>query len=318
MKTILVTGGAGFLGYNLCKRLLKEGNNVVCHDNMLTGQNENVDDLSSYSNFLFKAIDVKSNGYNPYNIYFDRLDEIYHMACPASPPEYQKDPVDTLLTIVNGTKNILEFAKYYNCKVLIASTSEVYGDPEVSPQSETYRGSVNPCGIRSCYDEGKRASESLAYDYKRMYGTNIRVSRTFNTAGPGMSLDDGRVVTNFIKQALTNSPLTVYGDGLQTRSICYVDDQIDGLTKLVKSDYSDTPVNIGNPEEVTMIDLAKEVIELTNSKSSIEYRPLPKDDPKKRCPDIALAKRVLGWEPKTSRRDGLIKTIAYAKQKMNS
>lgn len=318
MKTILVTGGAGFLGYNLCKKLLKEGNKVICHDNMITGQSDNVDELLKLSNFEFKIADVKSHGYNPHNVHFDKLDQIYHMACPASPPKYQKDPIDTTLTIVNGTKNILEFAKYHNATVLVASTSEVYGDPEVSPQREDYRGNVNCTGIRATYDEGKRVSESLAFDYKRIHNVDIRVSRTFNTAGPGMDLDDGRVVTNFVKQALTNTPLTIYGDGLQTRSICDVDDQIEGLIKLVNSNYSDTPVNIGNPNEVTMIDLAKEIIHLTNSKSKVEYKDLPQDDPKRRCPDITLAKKVLNWEPKINRKDCLIKIIDYAREKISN
>lgn len=317
MKSILVTGGAGFLGYNLCKRLLREGNRVVCHDNLSTGQSENVDELSKYGNFIFKTVDVKSSGYNPYNVYFDKIDQIYHLACPASPPKYQKDPIDTMMTMVVGTKNILEFAKYHDATVLVASTSEVYGDPEISPQIESYRGSVNPHGIRSCYDEGKRAAECLTFDYKRMYGLDIRISRTFNTYGEGMDIADGRVVTNFISQALTHSPITIYGDGSQTRSLCYVDDQIDGLIKLMNSKYSDSPVNIGNPEEITVLDLAKEIIELTNSKSEIVHRPLPSDDPKQRRPDISLAERVLDWKPKTSRKLGLIKTIEYAKRKMS-
>lgn len=316
MKTILVTGGAGFLGYNLSKRLLKEGHTVICHDNMLTGQSDNVEELSKEPNYSFKTIDIKSHGYNPYNVSFNKLDEIYHLACPASPPKYQADPIDTTMTIVNGTKNILEFAKYHKCKVLIASTSEVYGDPEVSPQDETYNGNVHTTGIRSCYDESKRVAECLSYDFKRMYGTEVRVSRTFNTYGPGMDLDDGRVVTNFIKQALTNSPITVYGDGSQTRSLCYIDDQIDGLIKLLASNYSETPVNIGNPEEITMLDLAREIINLTKSKSEIVFMPLPSDDPKKRKPDITLAKNVIGWQPKTNRTDGLLKTIEYAKSKL--
>lgn len=325
-KTILVTGCAGFIGTNLCLRLLKEGNVVIGVDNFCSGQRKNIDTLSLYENFYFEKMDVSDYGfYNDFIFNFSKaiigfdlnLDEIYHLACPASPPTYQKNPIATMITGVVGTKNVLDLAVAFKCKMLFTSTSEVYGDPEVSPQPESYRGNVNPYGIRSCYDESKRAAECLMYDYKRTKNVDIRVARIFNTSGPYMSIDDGRVVTNFIKQALNNESITIYGNGTQSRSFCYIDDQVDGLIALMNSNCWQTPINIGNTDEITMLQLATEIIELTNSRSVLEFKPLPKDDPKQRRPDISLAKRILNWEPKVSRIDGLKKTIEYFKEQLN-
>lgn len=307
MKRILITGGAGFLGSHLCTKLLNEGNEIICLDNLFTGQKRNIQHLSSNKNFEFIRHDI----IHPIDL---EIDEIYNLACPASPVHYQYDPIRTMKISVLGALNILELAKRTGAKVFQASTSEVYGDPQVHPQPETYRGAVNPIGIRACYDEGKRAAETLFFDYHRQYGINIKVVRIFNTYGPNMHLEDGRVVSNFIIQALKGENITVYGDGSQTRSFCYVSDLIDGFILLMNSDKNIRgPINIGNPREFTILDLAKKVITLTNSKSQIEYLPLPSDDPMQRQPVIDLAKKNLNWEPKVQLEEGLIKTIDYFK-----
>jgi UDP-glucuronate decarboxylase len=306
---ILVTGGAGFLGSHLCERLLELGHDVLCLDNFYTGNKNNIKDIADHPNFELIRHDVT------FPIYLE-IDGIFNLACPASPLHYQKNPVQTLKTSVHGSINMLGLAKRTGARILQASTSEIYGDPEISPQSEDYWGRVNPIGIRSCYDEGKRAAESLFFDYKRQYETDIRVARIFNTYGPRMSENDGRVVSNFIVQALLGKPLTVYGDGTQTRSFCYVDDLISGLVSLFFHEFTGTPVNLGNPQPISMLDLAKEIIELTKSSSAIHFLPLPIDDPSQRQPEISLAKKNLGWEPKCDRRDGLMKTITYFKSEL--
>ncbi len=309
-KRILVTGGAGFLGSHLSRRLIHEGHHVIAMDNLYSGSKSNIEDLLENPHFEFIEHDV----INPYDI---EVDEIYNMACPASPVHYQKDPVYTTKTSFFGALHALENAKKYNAKVLQASTSEVYGDPEVHPQPENYRGSVNPIGIRSCYDEGKRVAESLFFDYLRTYNVNIKVIRIFNTYGPSMQTNDGRVVTNFIAQALKNQDITIYGKGDQTRSFCYVDDLIDGIIKMMNSDSSfHGPVNLGNPVEFTMIELAELVIKLTESKSKLINLPLPSDDPTQRKPVIDLAVKQLEWTPKVDLKEGLIKTIDYMKSRV--
>ena len=299
MKTILVTGGAGFIGSNLCRKLLKDGyTRVICVDNLYSGRLKNIEDLfDNFGNrFIFIKTDIKNLkkefiGFN--------IDEIYNLACPASPPFYQHDPLFTLDTNYLGMKNMLELARYFGAKILQTSTSEVYGDPEIHPQPEIYRGNVNTIGIRSCYDEGKRISETLCFDYNREYGVKIKVTRIFNTYGPGMRYDDGRVISNFITQALKGEDITIYGDGSQTRSFCYVDDLVDGLIKMMNSEEGFTgPVNLGNLGEFTMLELANKVIELTGSNSKIVYLPLPQDDPTQRKPVIDLAKDKLNWQPK--------------------
>jgi len=304
-RRILVTGGAGFLGSHLCERLLQEGADVACLDNFFTGSRENIYSFLSHPRFEVIRHDVTSPLYV-------EADEIYNLACPASPIHYQRDPVETTKTSVHGAINMLDLAKRLKVPILQASTSEVYGDPDVTPQSENYCGKVNPIGPRSCYDEGKRCAETLFFDYFRQYGLRIKVARIFNTYGPRMRPDDGRVVSNFIVQALTNQPITIYGDGLQTRSFCYVDELIEGLIRLMRSDEAITgPINIGNPVEFTMIELAELVIELTGSRSELRHLPLPLDDPRQRRPDIRQAERLLDWQPVTPLRDGLVKTIAY-------
>lgn len=304
-KKVLVTGGAGFLGSHLCKRLLADGLHVLCVDNLFTGTKGNIVDLLSNPYFEFMRHDVT------FPLYVE-VDEIYNLACPASPIHYQFDPVQTTKTSVHGAINMLGLAKRVKAKILQASTSEVYGDPEVHPQREDYWGRVNPVGIRSCYDEGKRCAETLFFDYHRQHQLKIKVARIFNTYGPHMHPNDGRVVSNFIVQALKGDPITIYGDGKQTRSFCYVDDLIDGLIRLMDSpDEFTGPVNLGNPSEFTMLELAQQVIALTQSKSDLVFKPLPGDDPKQRQPDIALAKKELGWEPTVSLIEGLSKTIAY-------
>ena len=305
MKRVLVTGGAGFIGSHLCERLLNEGNEVFCMDNLETGSIRNIETFKENPLFHFIQQDV----IEPIDL---QVDEIFNFACPASPPRYQKDPVHTLKTSVLGALNLLELATNTGAMIMQASTSEVYGDPTISPQPETYWGNVNPIGPRSCYDEGKRCAETLFFDYGRQFGTKIKVIRIFNTYGPRMDPEDGRVVSNFIAQALKNEPLTVYGDGSQTRSFCYIDDLIEGIMRMMQTDESFTgPVNLGNPEEVTVLEVAKLVLELTCSKSEIEFRPLPQDDPKRRKPDITLARRTLGWEPTVKLEEGLITTIQY-------
>lgn len=319
-KTILVTGCAGFIGTNLCLRLLKEGHTVVGLDNFYSGQRKNVNMLYKHDNFVFHKIDVSDFDFaEKFNRTFKTvgLDEIYHLACPASPPTYQKNPIQTMLTCVVGTKNILDLANKHLARFLFTSTSEIYGDPEVSPQPETYCGCVNSLNKRANYDNGKRAAETLIYDYKRMFGLQVRVARLFNFFGEFMDINDGRVVTNFIEQALSNKSLTVFGDGTQTRSFGYISDCVDGLIALMNSNYHHGPVNIGNTEEIPVLVLAAEVLELTNSQSKLIFEPLPDGDPKQRRPDISLAKRVLNWEPKVSRVEGLKKTIEYFKRELN-
>lgn len=306
-KRILVTGGAGFLGSHLCEKLLNDGNDVICLDNFFTGAKDNIIHLMDNNRFEIMRHDVT------FPLYIE-VDEIYNLACPASPIHYQHDPVQTTKTSVHGAINMLGLAKRTGAKIMQASTSEVYGDPEVHPQSESYWGKVNPNGIRSCYDEGKRCAETLFFDYKRQHGLNIKVARIFNTYGPRMHPNDGRVVSNFITQALQDNPITIYGDGSQTRSFCYVDDLIEAFVLLMDtSDDFTGPVNTGNPIEFTILELAEQIIKLTNSKSKLEFKPLPQDDPTQRQPDISLAKEALGWEPKIDLQNGLIKTIEFFK-----
>lgn len=305
MKRILVTGGAGFLGSHLCERLLNEGNEVLCVDNLFTGRRSNVHHLMDNKNFEFLRHDVTFP-------LFAEVDQIYNLACPASPVHYQFDPVQTTKTSVIGAINMLGLARRLRIKILQASTSEVYGDPEVHPQPESYRGSVSTTGIRACYDEGKRCAETLFFDYHRQHKVKIKVMRIFNTYGPRMHPNDGRVVSNFIVQALKGEDITIFGDGTQTRSFCYVDDNIEGMCRLMESrDEFTGPVNIGNPGEFTMIELAELVIAMTNSKSKLKFLPLPQDDPMQRQPIIDLAKKELGWEPRVDLQTGLVKTIAY-------
>ena len=307
-KRILVTGGAGFLGSHLCERLLKEGHEVICLDNFFTGTKKNITQLLDNERFEIIRHDVVVP-------IFIEIDEIYNLACPASPVHYQHDPIQTLKTGVLGAMNMLGLAKRTGAKIMQASTSEVYGDPEVHPQPESYWGRVNPNGIRSCYDESKRCAETLFFDYKRQHNLNIKVARIFNTYGPNMHPNDVRVVSNFIIQALRNDPITVYGDGTQTRSFCYVDDLIEAFVKLMSlpDDFSG-PINTGNPKEFSILELAERVIQMTSSKSIIDFKPLPQDDPTQRKPDISLAKEKLDWEPKIELQEGLIKTIEYFKK----
>ena len=305
MKRILVTGGAGFLGSHLCDLLLKEGNEVICVDNLFTGRKVNIHHLLDNKNFEFLRHDVTFP-------LFVEVDEIYNLACPASPVHYQFDPVQTTKTSVIGAINLLGLAKRLKIKILQASTSEVYGDPEIHPQPESYKGSVSTTGIRACYDEGKRCAETLFFDYYRQHKVNIKVMRIFNTYGPRMHPNDGRVVSNFIVQALRGQDITIFGDGKQTRSFCYVDDLINGMYKLMNSrDGFTGPVNIGNPGEFTMLELAEKVIALTGSKSKLKFLPLPQDDPMQRKPVIELAKKELDWEPTIKLDQGLTNTIAY-------
>jgi len=304
-RRILVTGGAGFLGLHLCERLLNRGDQVVCLDDFYSGSREGVARLLPDPNFDLIEWDVNE----PIDL---DVDEIYNLACPASPLHYQQDPVLTTRTSVLGAMNVLDLALRRGIKVLQASTSEVYGDPEVSPQSEDYLGSVNPTGPRACYDEGKRCAETLFFDYRRQHGLGIKVARIFNTYGPGMLPDDGRVVSNFITQALSGREVTIFGDGSQRRSFCYVDDLIDGLILLMESaDEVSGPINLGRPVETSMLELARRVIEETGARSKIAYKPLPLDDPRQRCPDISRARALLGWEPKVELADGLRATIRY-------
>jgi UDP-glucuronate decarboxylase len=304
---ILITGGAGFLGSHLCDALIRKGHDILCVDNFFTGNKSNVSHLLKNPNFTLIRHDVT------FPLYVE-VDQIYNLACPASPIHYQFDPVQTTKTSVHGAINMLGLAKRLNARILQASTSEVYGDPEIHPQPEEYWGRVNPIGIRSCYDEGKRCAETLFFDYWRQHKLEIKVMRIFNTYGPRMHPNDGRVVSNFIVQALNNKPITIYGDGSQTRSFCYVDDLITGMIKLMESHKSITgPINMGNPSEFTMIELAELVIKLTSSRSKLKFKPLPEDDPKQRQPNISLAKSKLNWSPKVSLEEGLNKTITYFK-----
>lgn len=308
MKKILVTGGAGFLGSNLCERLIKEENDVICLDNYFTGSKKNIKHLLNYPNFELVRHDVT-------HAFYAEVDEIYNLACPASPPHYQYNPIKTIKTSVLGAINSLGLAKRVKAKILLASTSEVYGDPEVHPQPESYWGNVNPIGLRSCYDEGKRCAESLFINYQKEHGLRTKVVRIFNTYGPNMNPFDGRVVSNFIVQALKNEDITIYGKGNQTRSFQYVDDLVEGMIRMMNSrDDFYGPVNIGNPDEFTILELAEKIIELTSSKSKITFMPLPLDDPMQRKPDISLAKKELkGWEPNIKLEEGLLKTIEYFK-----
>jgi UDP-glucuronate decarboxylase len=304
-KRILITGGAGFLGSHLGERLLNEGNDILCVDNYFTGRKDNIAQLLGNKNFEAYRHDVT------FPLYVE-VDEIYNLACPASPIHYQFDPVQTTKTSVIGAINMLGLAKRVGAKILQSSTSEVYGDPTVHPQTEDYRGNVNPLGPRACYDEGKRCAETLFFDYHRQHKTRIKVARIFNTYGPRMHPSDGRVVSNFIVQALKGEDITLYGDGGQTRAFCYVEDLVDGLIRLMGTGADFTgPINIGNPHEIPVRELAERVIALTNSASKIVHRPLPQDDPMQRCPDITMARQVLGWEPKVPLDDGLRRTIAY-------
>ena len=305
MKTILVTGGAGFLGSHLCERLLKHSDEIICVDNFFTGSRRNISHLMGHPQFEVLRHDVT------FPLYVE-VDRIYNLACPASPIHYQRDPVQTVKTAVHGAINMLGLAKRVRARILQASTSEVYGDPEQHPQKEDYWGRVNPVGPRSCYDEGKRCAETLFFDYHRQHRLSIKVARIFNTYGPRMHINDGRVVSNFIVQALKGEDITIYGDGLQTRSFCYVDDMIDGLVRLMDSEEGFCgPVNLGNTAEATMHELAETVLRLTGSKSVLRFKELPTDDPRQRRPDIGLAKARLGWQPRVSLEDGLKETIAY-------
>ncbi len=308
MKKILVTGGAGFLGSHLCEKLVHQGHHVLCVDNYFTGTKNNISHLLDFPNFEIIRQDIC------FPLYVE-VDEIYNLACPASPKYYQKDPIQTTKTSILGAYNMLGLAKRTGAKILQASTSEIYGDPKVHPQTEEYWGNVNPIGIRSCYDEGKRAAETLFFDYHRQHRVRIKVIRIFNTFGPKMAIDDGRVISNFINQAIRNQPLTVYGAGEQTRSFCYVDDLIEGMIKMMSSDDNiKGPVNLGNPKEYSMIDLAHKIISMTGSQSEISFLPLPEDDPLQRRPDIDLAKSLLDWEPVYDFDLGLESTIDYFKR----
>lgn len=310
-KKIVVTGGAGFIGSHLCERLLAAGHEVICVDNFYTGRKANIAHLLDHPRFDVVRHDITE----PLVL---QADEVYNLACPASPGHYQADPIHTMKTSVLGSINLLGLARRTGAKSLLASTSEVYGDPLVHPQPESYWGHVNPCGVRSCYDEGKRSAEALYFDYHRQHGIPIKVVRIFNTYGPRMRPDDGRVVSNFIVQALMDEPLTIYGDGQQTRSFCYVDDLVDGLMKMMASpDEVLGPINLGNPGEFTMLELAETVKRLTNSRSRIVHEPLPQDDPKRRQPDITRARAVLGWQPLVQLEQGLLRTIAYFESQLS-
>lgn len=308
VKTILVAGGCGFVGSNLCEYLLNEGNKVICLDNLFTGKKDNIEHMKNNINFEFMYHDIV------YPIDMNKhIDEIYNLACPASPPKYQIDPIYTAKTNFLGTLNLLELARQNKCKFLLSSTSEIYGEPTISPQNEKYRGNVNTIGIRSCYDEGKRIAETLTMDYHNKFNIDTKIIRIFNTYGPNMDKNDGRVITNFISQMLNNEEITIYGTGKQTRSFCYIDDLIIGIVKLMDSNYN-KPVNIGNPNEINLLTLLNTLSKyIILQPNQIKYCPLPKDDPTNRKPDITLAKQILDWEPKVSLEEGLVKTIEYLK-----
>lgn len=310
MKRILVTGGAGFIGSHLCEKLLNEGDYVICLDNFFTGSKNNIQHLLDNPNFQLVEHDITKE-------FYAEIDQIYNLACPASPPHYQYNAIKTIKTSILGMINMLGLAKRCKATILQASTSEVYGDPKIHPQTEDYWGNVNPIGIRSCYDEGKRCAETLMMDYHRQHNVDIRIVRIFNTYGPNMDMNDGRVVSNFIVQALKNEDITIYGKGLQTRSFCYVDDLVDGLIKMMRGKYIG-PINLGNNSERTILDFAKIIIEMTNSKSKIIYKELPSDDPMQRQPDLTLAKKELNWQPTTDIKVGLERTINYFKKKLTN
>ena len=312
MLNILITGGAGFIGSHLCRRLLTEGNFVICVDNFITGSKENIEDLIHLPKFKLINHDMSQPLYLDEN-----LDWVLHFASPASPKDYLEHPIKTIKVGTLGTHNCLGIAKCKKAKFFLASTSEIYGDPLVHPQPEEYHGNVNPIGPRSCYDEAKRAAEAMTFAYHRQHNLNIKIVRIFNTYGPRMRLDDGRVVSNFIYQALTGKDITIYGDGSQTRSFCYVDDLIEGIVKFMQVDFPG-PLNLGNPAEFTVIDLAKKIIALTNSKSKIKFLPLPEDDPKRRQPDISKAQKILNWQPKLPLDEGLKKTVEWFKKELNT
>ncbi len=309
MKRILVTGGAGFLGSHLCEHLLGGGDDVVCIDNFFSGSKDNIRHLFYHPFFELIRHDV-------IHPLFVEVDQIFHLACPASPIHYQHNPIKTVKTNVMGTINMLGLAKRIRARILLASSSEVYGDAQVHPQNEAYWGNVNPIGLRSCYDEGKRVAETLMMDYHRQNNVDVRIVRIFNTYGPRMAVDDGRVVSNFIVQALKGEDLTVYGDGAQTRSFCYVSDLVEALVRMMNTADFSGPLNIGNPGEFTVLELAEKILQLTGSRSKVIFRPLPPDDPARRCPDIALAKSKLGWEPGVGLEEGLRKTIAYFRENL--
>jgi UDP-glucuronate decarboxylase len=313
MRSTLVTGGAGFIGSHLCTRLVEEGRHVICLDNFYTGRRENLAHLLDGE--AARELDVVRH--DVVEPYYAEVDEIYHLACPASPVHYQHNPVRTLKTALLGTINVLELAQQTGARVLLCSTSEIYGEPEMHPQREDYWGHVNPIGKRACYDEGKRCGEALATSYTQQHGVSTRIARIFNTYGPRMHEEDGRVVSNFVTQALHGEPLTIYGDGAQTRSLCYVDDLVEGLLALMRTEVDPGPTNLGNPHEMTVRELADLVLDLTDSPSGIEHRPLPSDDPTRRRPDITKARRLLGWEPRVSVREGLSSTVAYYKSRLN-
>jgi UDP-glucuronate decarboxylase len=308
MPKILVTGGTGFIGSNLCARLIADGHTVLCLDNNSTGSIANIKQLMKNPNFEFILHDIV----NP--LLISQVDQIYHLACPASPPAYQTDPIKTIQTNVIGTMNVLDFATASMARVLFSSTSEVYGDPKVSPQSEEYWGNVNPIGPRSCYDEGKRVAETLMMEYHKAKGVDIRIARIFNTYGPNMDKEDGRVVSNFINQCIENKPITIYGDGSQTRSLCYIDDMVEALIRLMNQTETIGPVNLGNPFELPVEDIALFIKEVTRSSSNLVYKELPQDDPMIRCPDISKAKRLLGWEPQVQLNKGILLTTEYFKK----
>ncbi len=309
MRRILVTGGAGFLGSHLCEHLLGKGNDVACIDNFFSGSKDNIRHLSTHPFFELIRHDV-------IHPLFIEVDRIFHLACPASPIHYQHNPIKTVKTNVMGTINMLGLAKRIKARILLASSSEVYGDAQVHPQAESYWGNVNPIGLRSCYDEGKRVAETLMMDYHRQNKVDIRIARIFNTYGPRMAVDDGRVVSNFIVQALKGEDLTVYGDGAQTRSFCYISDLLDALSRMMNTEEFSGPMNIGNPAEFAVLELAEKILALTGSKSRITLKPLPADDPVRRCPDISLAKAKLGWQPRVGLEEGLARTIEYFREKL--
>jgi len=309
-KRILVTGGAGFLGSHLCDRLIADGHHVICADSLFSGSKDNIEHLLNHERFEFILHDVTIQ------LYLE-VDEIYNLACPASPIHYQNDPVHTIKTCILGALNMLGLAKRTGARIFQASTSEIYGDPNIHPQKENYWGNVNPIGVRSCYDEGKRCAETLFFDYRREHKLDIRVARIFNTYGPRMKKNDGRVVSNFIVQAINHDPITIYGDGSQSRSFCYVDDLIEGIVRLMNHDEFTGPINLGNPNEFTMLQLANKLIKLTGSQSELIFKELPEDDPRQRQPDIRLAQEVLGWTPSIQLKEGLEKTVLYFQSSIN-